>query len=551
VKRKLYLFLVVVGFLLPFTVQAQWIPNGKAICTDTLNQYLPTICSDGSGGAIITWEDYRSNTNFDIYAQRVNSSGTVSWTTNGVAICTATQFQTYPTLASDGSGGAIITWQDQRNGYDDIYAQRVNAAGVVQWTDNGVSICTAGGQQVSPIIVADSSGGAFITWFDGDIYAQRINAAGVVQWTDNGVAICTAGGQQDYPNIVADDSGGAFITWEDGRTNGTYPDIYAQRVNAAGVVQWMHDGITICNAADNQNSPKVISDGSGGAIIAWEDLRSGYGDIYAQRVNAAGVLQWTANGVAICTAANSQGSPAIVPDGSGGAIITWLDRRSGYWDLYAQRVNAAGVVQWTDNGVAICTATNNQWFPTIVTDGLGGAIIMWNDSRTGSNSSIYAQRVNAAGVVQWTTDGVIICNATSALVYPAIASDGSNGAIITWTDIRSGNDDIYAQWTGFVVGIEETEQTSDTLFETHPNPFQKEIIIRYQLLKSSNVKLEIYDLAGQRIKILVDGFIQKGVYRIKWKGKDEKGHLVGDGVYFYRFVSSEIKTAKKIVFIRH
>src|SRR5208283_1527483 len=51
-----------------------WITNGVAICTAANNQYIPTLVSDGSGGAIITWEDFR-NGSFDIYAQSVNSSG--------------------------------------------------------------------------------------------------------------------------------------------------------------------------------------------------------------------------------------------------------------------------------------------------------------------------------------------------------------------------------------------------------------------------------------------------------------------------------------------
>ena len=70
--------------------------------------------------------------------------------------------------------------------------------------------------------------------------------------------------------------------------------------------------------------------------------------------------QWTADGVALCTAANDQINPQIVSDGSGGAIITWQDYRGGNYDIYAQRVNASGAVQWTADGVAVCTAAYDQ-----------------------------------------------------------------------------------------------------------------------------------------------------------------------------------------------
>ena len=70
------------------------------------------------------------------------------WRVDGVPVSTAAYGQTYSTIVRDGAGGAIITWRDGRNGVDwDIYAQRVNAAGVPQWTPNGVALCTAAGDQ--------------------------------------------------------------------------------------------------------------------------------------------------------------------------------------------------------------------------------------------------------------------------------------------------------------------------------------------------------------------------------------------------------------------
>lgn len=81
------------------------------------------------------------------------------------------------------------------------------------------------------------------------------------------------------------------------------------------------DSVALSTAANDQSSPTIVSDGMGGAIATWRDYRNGSAlanaDIYAQRVNAAGVPQWTADGVALCTAANDQGPPTIVSDGAG------------------------------------------------------------------------------------------------------------------------------------------------------------------------------------------------------------------------------------------
>ncbi|MDD8017510.1 MAG: T9SS type A sorting domain-containing protein [Bacteroidota bacterium] len=450
--------LLIITACLFFTAErthAQWSTNpaiNNAICTATGNQSGPTIVSDDSGGAIITWNDYRSGTNYDIYAQKINASGVVQWSADGVALCTAAGNQQSPTIVSDGSGGAIITWQDIRSGANyDIYAQKINASGAVQWSVDGVALCTATFAQSYPTIVSDGSGGAIITWYDrrsgthNDIYAQRINASGAVQWSADGVALCTATGDQNSPTIVSDGSGGAIITWYDYR--GTSNDIYAQKINTSGAVQWSANGVALCTAANEQSYPAIVSDGSGGAIITWQDYRSTTNyDIYAQRINSSGAVQWTADGVALCTTTGDQYSQCIISDGSGGAIITWRDYRSGTnFDIYAQKINVSGVVQWTADGAALCTATGSQYYPIIASDGYGGAIITWYDGRGGTNNDIYAQKINASGTVQWTSNGVALCTAMGTQTYSTIVSDGSGGAIITWNDYRSGIIDIYAQ----------------------------------------------------------------------------------------------------------
>ncbi|OGQ66772.1 MAG: hypothetical protein A3F88_04825 [Deltaproteobacteria bacterium RIFCSPLOWO2_12_FULL_42_16] len=432
-----------------------WTADGIPISTAANSQASPTIVSDGNGGAIITWYDYRSgvNINSDIYAQRIDANGNVLWTADGVAISTAANHQVSPTIVTDGSGGAVITWMDVRSGSSwDIYAQRIDANGNVLWTIDGVAISTAARDQYRPTIVTDGNGGAIITWQDyrnvninSDIYAQRIDANGNVLWTLDGVAISTAANNQQYPNIITDGSGGAIITWTDNRRS-SYYDIYAQRIDATGNVLWIADGVAISTAAGVQYQPTIVTDGSGGAIITWWDLRNdiNYPDIYAQRIDATGNVLWTADGVPISTAAGYQYSPTIVTDGSGGAIITWHDYRSGNYDIYAQRINANGNVLWTADGVPISTAAGYQYSPTIVTDGSGGAIITWHDYRSG-NYDIYAQRINANGNVLWTTDGVAISTAANNQEWSTIVADGSGGAIITWQDFRSSNYDIYSQ----------------------------------------------------------------------------------------------------------
>ena len=448
-------------------VQAQWAIDpaiNNQVSTATGAQRYVQSVGDGSGGVITVWEDYRSGT-ADIYAQRINASGVVQWTTNGVAISSATGEQSSPVILSDGTGGVIIAWEDLRSGTSyDIYAQRINSGGAVQWTANGVAISTATGNQKNPVITSGPSGAATIAWEDSridasyDIYAQRINSSGVAQWTANGIAVGAATGAQLVSDISGIGSGSEVIlTWQDYR-DGSTPDIYAQKINTNGLVLWTVNGAVICTAANGQFNPKIINDGNsaiGGGIITWEDYRSSNADIYAQRIDGSGVAQWTSNGVPISTATGNQIKPMIDRFGGGGeAIITWEDARSGTADIYVQRINFSGLVQWTANGVAVCTATGAQTSPRIVAgiaaDFSNGATITWEDQR-GATYDIYAQQVNNNGVVQWTNNGVAISTATDEQSSPSIVFDSfdpvasKNGVMISWDDNRSGNYDIYSQ----------------------------------------------------------------------------------------------------------
>jgi PKD repeat protein len=423
------------------------------ICTADNIQKDPQIISDGSGGAIITWEDLRSGKS-DIYAQRIDNTGKILWTANGTVICTAAGYHQRPQITTDTSGGAIITWQDTRSGNYDIYAQRIDSTGKIHWTADGTLIVSANGNQSNPEITSDGSGGAVIVWIDvrsgnsWDIYAQRIDGTGKPQWTGNGVAVCTAPASQLYLQITSGGSGDVLITWQDNRSSNN--DIYAQRVDSAGKPLWTADGVAICTAANNQPYPQIIHDGSGGAVITWEDFRNGAPDIYAQRIDSTGKILWISDGAAICTAASNQQNPQIISDGSSGVIMTWQDARGGTanWDIYAQRVDSTGKSLWTSDGMAVCAVYSHQIGSQIIPDGSGGAVITWLEHRNGSgtNSDIYAQRIDSTGKLLWPVDGMPVCKEPNRQRYNQMISDGSGGAIIVWQEqIDSANEDIYAQ----------------------------------------------------------------------------------------------------------
>ncbi len=88
------------------------------------------------------------------------------------------------------------------------------------------------------------------------------------------------------------------------------------------------------------------------------------------------------------------------------------------------------------------------------------------------------------------------------------------------------------------------------LAQNYPNPFNTRTTISYELVKNAQVEITIFNLMGERVKTLKKGFQSKGEYSIIWEAKDELGHEVASGNYFYQFKTNEIVLTKRMTLIK-
>lgn len=405
----------------------------------------PAIASDGTGGFYITWmRGHVGIYGTEIYAQRISASGQRLWP-SPVVICNAVNFQYWPKIIEDGAGGAIITWQDQRGGFSnwDVYAQRINADGSVAWANNGVAVLNDFRDELGPEMIADGSGGAIITaWrsasggLQTDIVAQRINHQGNIQWASNGVMVCNAINRQDIPKIVSDGTGGAIISWQDFRNNATVADVYAQRINSAGANVWASNGIAVCTIAYDQIQIRLESDNTGGAYLAWQDFRNSSPsanetDIFVQHIDGGGNSLWTAGGVAVCTSTGIQAVPNMATDKLNNVIIGWSDFRNNGSSIYVQKLSAAGTVVWNNNGVPVVSrpTTFDIGAPFIMADTSNGFYFFWSQG-TSPNIDIFKQHVAANGTMSWTTNGIAVSTAPDAQIISSLDNQLLNGDVI-------------------------------------------------------------------------------------------------------------------------
>lgn len=92
--------------------------------------------------------------------------------------------------------------------------------------------------------------------------------------------------------------------------------------------------------------------------------------------------------------------------------------------------------------------------------------------------------------------------------------------------------------------------TQYSLEQNYPNPFNPTTNIVYSLVNSGSVKLDVYNIVGQKIATVVDGVQNAGTYTVRWNGTDVTGHQVSSGIYFYRLSTGAFVATKKMMFMK-
>ncbi|MBW6516440.1 MAG: VCBS repeat-containing protein [Candidatus Cloacimonetes bacterium] len=84
----------------------------------------------------------------------------------------------------------------------------------------------------------------------------------------------------------------------------------------------------------------------------------------------------------------------------------------------------------------------------------------------------------------------------------------------------------------------------------YPNPFNPETVIRFSLKSDEKVKLDIYNIAGQKVATLVDDFLQRGEHSIKWDARSDRNRSLSSGIYFYRLETQDYQQTRKMLLLK-
>jgi len=519
------------------------------------DQLDPIMVSDGVGGFIMLWLDFRKPVfDPDLYCQRVSASGDSLWGAGGQVVCSVPGVQNRPTMIADGQGGVFIAWGDLRTsaGGSGYYLQHLGPNGMPRWAANGIRPVSGFNSQAGPQICLDDIGGIFFAFGSANgTQLQRLDSLGIKRLGSfppaEGTLLRT--NPSSASGIVADGLGGAIVALSYG--SGSNVDLSALRVAASGTVVWDPGGNTVCAASGMQGPVDIVSDGANGAILAWDDARSG-ADIYAQRMSAEGDAMWAPNGIALCAEDTTQTGVRLRAQSDGSVVAVWRDYRFlPATSIYAQRVAGDGSVAWALDGVPVCSAA-----PAIerysVTPGLGeDTFVAWN-TLISSGGDVFAQRIDGAGNRQWGEYGATVCRGPNDQTISAAVGDGRGGLYVGYRDRRDPNEpNMYASHLGAggvpgpVVGVEAAwSGPVREMLRGAPNPARGLQSLAFARPVAAGARVEVLDLTGRR---RVARELSSGAPSWSWDGRDDQGAAVEPGLYFVRVVDGARTAVGRVV----
>jgi flagellar hook assembly protein FlgD len=88
------------------------------------------------------------------------------------------------------------------------------------------------------------------------------------------------------------------------------------------------------------------------------------------------------------------------------------------------------------------------------------------------------------------------------------------------------------------------------LRQNAPNPFNPATTIKFELPKASDVRLDVYNILGQKIRTLVDRYLPAGIYRVTFDGRGDDDQPLASGVYLYRLKAGDYAESKVMVMVK-
>jgi hypothetical protein len=445
---------------------------------------------------------------------------TFAWTTP-VNISNTPGISNFASLALDSLGNVHVVWTDDTYGNNEILYCYLNGE---NWSVP-VNISKDSTDSQEPDIIIDAQGHPHVSWtdwqtgeilwtfFDGTTWSSPINIKDYVGFSVS-------------PSLAADDSSRVFIAWHN---LGGQSDIYFS----------IYDGISwsvpqnLTDDPEDSAFPDIVVGSKGYVHLVWKD----YDDLDIHYSKYEGE-SWTSD-MNISQLTGQSCDPKVTLDSQDHPHVVWEERKEGYHIYYTFYDGQDWVPSYR-----ISSGHN----PSISHDFETYSHIVWGDD--------YIIFHSFGSDTSWSIPFNISNSPDMRCLCPEIDFDSGGILHVVWAywDEQYHSEIFYS--SNALTDVEEQPERflpqGYQLEQNYPNPFNAETVIRYSIAghESVRVRLNVYNLLGEKVITLIDKMQSGGDYEVIWDGRNWEGGDVSSGVYFCRLRVGGFLSTRKMLLLR-
>ena len=496
--KKLFSVLLIFTF---FYSTAQW-------TTDTA---VNTLVADSEGGDmkaigasdgktyVVFWKVVAPPTNYELRLQILDVDGTQMLGADGILVSDSLPMSTFTVIwnifvDTDDNLYIGVTGTD---GGELAYAFKLDSSGERLWGSNGVNVGAGYAVNILPL----SSGDVIVSWFStsGQALMQRYDASGNTVWGSTQPIV--EGGNNTVPANMFELSNGDYIVVFHSTTFGINSNLFAQRYNDAGVLQWTSPTQLSTLGTVWNTTYSGLQDGD----VVYMGYKASPGlrfDSYLQRLDPDGTLPWGINGSDFDTNQTDYEMDTRIAFTSGSQYIwsacTYTNSSQGQKGEYVQKFDK-------NTGDRLLTDNAKQVYPIGSENIHAGSLQLKNDS------PLFLLKSGLDNGATPTTLGVVYLDENGDFVWPEesrpIATFAANKSRIQYTkpvnnqsvavfiEEKSVEPKIYAQ--NFIDEVLGNDEFNIQTIISYNNPVDNQLKIESNL---DVEHLEVYSILGQRIE---------------------------------------------------
>ncbi|MGH7730144.1 MAG: T9SS type A sorting domain-containing protein [Candidatus Eiseniibacteriota bacterium] len=545
--------LVLAVLLSPSLALAAWQPGGNRI-----GDGEGFVATASNGRVVVAWHRKATSDRYEVRLQAWTADGDIAagWPAAGVLVGDRPGANLWPAICEDGSGGAFVLWVNELGPDRSFYLQHVSATGSPSpgWAPEGLRLGPASVYSGLPVAAHDGAGGVLVGWseyyYDGRAHTSvrilRIDAGGVpaAGWPMEGHVI-----PDSYEvGLAVDGEQHVFVSTGEYSAQGGAGRLRVRRLGADAAPDpgWPQTGALLTDAVAPIQM-KLFPDGGGGVFTGWMEAVICVG--FCPVGPGASATRILGDGTRDEGWIPAFRAYSAAPDETGGMLLGLV---SGGRPAVV-RLDAAGgpMPGWAPGGTAAMTEIVAPHDVTVAGDGEGGAFVTWSDWRTGEYQ-IYASRLDAAGRLAdgWPTTGSFVDADRGGFLYGhSLVSLGGGVAISLWnewtpdglvgylTALRPGE-------PGPIAGLGPVPvEVGFGVTQVRPNPARGPIVAIVELPNEGPARIDLVDAAGRVLESQDFSFQWQALGAVHFN----QSRALAPGVYWLRVTQGLRRAAKKVV----